>query len=95
MERPDPSEFVAFMRDSAKRALDTVAGRTKELDKPLRSIVKGWSKLREDDKDALIDELITTWMHAEEPAPRKRSVKEVEKTLPKKPKKAKASSKKK
>jgi hypothetical protein len=70
MERPDPTEFVAFMRDSAKRALDNVSERVDDLDKPARSIVKKWSRLDEAEKDGLLDALITSWMTPdEEPEP--------------------------
>jgi hypothetical protein len=94
MERPD-SEFAAFVRDSAKRALDTVAQRTKDLEKPVRAVVRGWSKLEDAAKDSLINELITSWMTNEEEPP-KRAVKrhdpaKIAKTLPKKPTKKKKS----
>jgi hypothetical protein len=100
METRNPSEFAAFVRDSAKRALDTVSDRAKEFDKPIRSIVRGWAKLEESDKDSLLDELLASWMHSDEGPKPKRSAKrhdpkEAEKTLPKLKKKKKTSAKKK
>ena len=71
MERPDPTEFVAFMRDSAKRALDNVSDRADDLDKGVRAIVKKWSKLATEEKDALLDVLIASWMETDEAKPKK------------------------
>ena len=100
METRNPSEFAAFVRDSARRALDTVSGRAKEFEKPIRSIVRGWAKLEESDKDSFLNELLASWMGGDETPKPKRAVKrhdpkDAEKTLPKPKKKKKASAKKK
>ena len=55
-----PSEFAGFIHDVAKRALDDLAERVKEIETPLRPTVRSWSKLSDPDKDRFIDELIAS-----------------------------------
>jgi hypothetical protein len=103
MESPIPSEFAVFVRDVAMRAIDNLARRAHDLTTPIRGVVRSWSKLSKGDKDLLIDELIASAQandaarHEEKPKTR-RAVKrfdpeEVEKTLPKKPRKKAAAKK--
>ena len=108
MTTPIPSEFVGFVRQAGVKAFDRLAARAKDLDAPLRSFVRSWSRFSTDQKTALFDELIAS-ARMPEPAPddpppgmkQKRPVKrydpeEVAATLPKKPaplKKAKKKSK--
>ncbi len=93
MEQPIPTEFTAFVHDIAIRALDNVGARAAELDTPLRSVARSWSKLSRADKKKFVTELIAAVQHPQEPQETKsrRAVKrfdpeEVKKTLPKKPK---------
>lgn len=88
-----PSEFVGFVREAGVKAFDRLASRAKELDAPLRSFVRSWSRLSADQKNALFNELIAA-ARVPDAAPddpaQKRSVKrydpeEVAATLPKKP----------
>ena len=58
MKPTEPSEFALFVRETAKHAIESVAARVKKLDKPIRGIVRSWSRLDEKDKDTLIDEMI-------------------------------------
>jgi len=53
-----PSEFTGFVRDVARRAFDTLALRAAKLETPLRAIVRSWSRLTDEAKDRLIDQLI-------------------------------------
>lgn len=92
-----PSEFVGFIREAGVKAFDRLTIRAKELDAPLRSFVRSWSRLSTDEKNALFDELINSARMPEPPAgepperlKQKRPVKrydpeEVAATLPKKP----------
>ena len=88
-----PSEFAAFVRETGIRAFDSLAGRAKTLDKPLQSVLKSWSKLSDDKKHELFDNLIASARDDDDgPEPPKRAVKrhdpeKVKKTLPKKRKK--------
>jgi hypothetical protein len=94
---PIPTEFVAFVRESGIRAFDGVASRAKELAPPLRALLRSWSKLTSEQKDALFDELIATAQRGERmadvdaPKPsrelRRYDPEEVESTLPRKPRK--------
>ena len=89
-----PNEFTAFVRDTGIKAFDRVAGRAKTLDKSLQSVLKSWSRLSDDKKNELFDQLIASARDDEEPPepPKKsRAIKrhdpeEVKKTLPKKKK---------
>lgn len=95
-----PSEFAGFLRETGMRAFDQLAVRAKDLDPPLRTFLRNWSRLSESDKVVLFDELIDTVRMPAKAEP-KRAVKrydpeEVAATLPKKPRaKRKATSKKK
>lgn len=92
-----PSEFVGFIREAGVKAFDRLALRAKELDAPLRSFVRSWSRLSNDEKNTLFDELIDSARMPEPSADvppeglkQKRPVKrydpeEVAATLPKKP----------
>lgn len=92
-----PSEFVGFIREAGVKAFDRLTIRARELDAPLRSFVRRWSRLSTDEKNALFDELINSARMPEPPAgepperlKQKRPVKrydpeEVAATLPKKP----------
>ena len=97
MTRPIPSEFTGFVRETGVRAFDRLAAKAKILDTPLRTFMRSWTRLGEDDKHRLFDELIATVgmpeMKVDEPPPppvkQKRPVKrynpeEVAATLPKK-----------
>lgn len=53
-----PSEFVGFVRNVGTRALDKLAEQLKELDPPLRAVVRSWSKLSATEKRELFDRLI-------------------------------------
>jgi hypothetical protein len=68
-----PSEFTGFVRDVARRAFDTLASRVTKLETPLRAVVRSWSKLTDEAKDQLIDELIVS-ARGEEPS-KKRAAK--------------------
>ena len=101
METPIPSEFTAFIHDITTRAFDNLGGRVRSLDAALRGVVRSWAKLSSDDKNRFVAELIAAAQGfssepAEEPKTRKPVKRfnpdDVEKTLPKKPKK-KASTK--
>lgn len=88
MARTEPSEFALFVRDTAKRAIENVIARIKDLEAPQRSVIRSWSKLSEKDKDSLVDEVIAASTEPP-PEPAKKKAKrfepeEVEKTLPKK-----------
>lgn len=67
------SEFAGFVRDTGVRAFDLLSERTTELAAPLRPIVRAWTKLSEDQKNDLLDELIALirGTAVEEPSPRK------------------------
>ena len=91
-----PSEFASFVSLTGIRAFDRLSLRAKDLDAPLRAVLKSWSRLSEAQKSELFDELIAAarMMDAPaepEPTPRqKKAVKrydpdEVAATLPKKP----------
>ncbi|HEX9160970.1 MAG TPA: hypothetical protein VF980_04615 [Thermoanaerobaculia bacterium] len=58
MERQIPSEFAGFIRDAGVRAFDRLNGKSKELTAPVRSVLRAWSKLTQEQKDAMFDELI-------------------------------------
>ena len=108
MSRPIPSEFFGFVRETGIRAFDRLADKSKTLDTPLRTFLKSWTRLSDEHKERLFEELIAmvvTPEHDEEKPPaamkQKRAVKrydpdEVAATLPKKPavRKAAASRKK-
>lgn len=54
------SEFAAFVRDTGVRAVDRLTTRTKEVEAPLRPVLRAWSKLSDDQKTDLFDALIAT-----------------------------------
>jgi hypothetical protein len=54
------SEFAAFVRDTGVRAVDRLTNRTKEVEAPLRPVLRAWSKLSDDQKTDLFDALIAT-----------------------------------
>jgi hypothetical protein len=101
------SEFVGFVRETGVRAFDRLSTRSKEVNVPLRPVLRAWSKLSEDDKSDLFDELISTVQTSDASAPppprpsgqqdiRRFDPAEVEATLPaKKSRKKAAASKKK
>ena len=60
MSRPIPSEFTGFVRETGIRAFDRLAAKAKILDTPLRTFMKSWTRLSDDDKQHLFDELIAT-----------------------------------
>ena len=105
MARTEPSEFALFVRDTAKRAIENVIARIKNLEAPQRAVIRSWSKLSEAEKDSLVDEVIAASTApapeaGPEPEKTKKKVKrfepeEVEKTLPKKIKKKTAAKKRK
>lgn len=94
---PIPSEFVGFVRETGIRAFDRLARRARDLENPLRSFVRSWSRFSTAQKNALLEELIASAQlpdAASEPPPAetkpKRQVKrydpdEVAATLPRKP----------
>jgi hypothetical protein len=82
-----PSEFAAFVRETGIRAFDSLAGRAKALDKPLQSVLKSWSKLSEDNKNELFDELIALARDDDEPPAPPKKAKKADKPEPKKKKK--------
>lgn len=53
-----PSEFAGFVRDTGVRAFDRLAEQAKDLDPPLRSFVRSWSRLSQADKNSLFEQLI-------------------------------------
>lgn len=59
-----PSEFVEFVREVGVRAFDRLADRLKETSASRRAVLRSWSKLTPEDKESLMDELITS---AQEP----------------------------
>jgi hypothetical protein len=59
-----PSEFVEFVRQVGVRAFDRLADRMKETSASRRAVLRSWSKLTAEDKESLMDELITS---AQEP----------------------------
>ena len=65
------SEFVGFVRDTGIRALDRLTSRSKEVAAPLRTVLRAWSKLSDEQKKDLLDELIAAVQSPEEitPAP--------------------------
>ena len=97
MSRPIPSEFFGFVRETGIRAFDRLADQAKTLDTPLRTFLKSWTRLSDDHKERLFEELIamvgTPELQEEKPPAtmkQKRPVKrydpeEVAATLPKKP----------
>lgn len=101
------SEFVGFVRDTGVRAFDRLSTRAKEIEVPLRPVLRAWAKLSDDEKNDLFAELIAAVQasDATEPSPVSRTAQrdirrfdplEVEATLPaKKPRKKAASTKKK
>ena len=53
MNQSIPSEFAGFLRETGMRAFDQLAVRAKDLDPPLRSFLRNWSRLSESDKIVL------------------------------------------
>jgi hypothetical protein len=99
------SEFVGFVRETGVRAFDRLSTRSKDVKVPLRPVLRAWSKLSDDQKSDLFDELISTVQtsDASAPSPRKSSQQdirrfdpvEVEATLPAKKSRKKAAAPKK
>lgn len=97
MTMPIPSEFVGFVREAGVKAFDRLASRAKELDAPLRTFVRSWSRFSTDEKNALFDELIASARMPgpapedppsplrQKPAVKRYDPEEVAATLPKKP----------
>ena len=52
------TEFAGFVRDTGVRAFDRLTTRTKEVEAKLRPVLRAWSKLSDDQKTDLFDELI-------------------------------------
>ena len=71
METSIPSEFAAFVHDVTTRAFDSLEPRVKELETPLRSVVRSWSKLSSAEKDRFVDELIAAVQNGTQPAEEK------------------------
>jgi len=66
------SEFAAFVRDTGVRAFDLLSERVKEVEVPLRPVLRAWSKLSAAQKSELFDELIAVVRGGDErPKPRK------------------------
>jgi hypothetical protein len=55
-----PSEFAAFVRETAIRAFNRVAAKSKSLDKSLQRVLKSWTRLSEEKKNELFDALIAS-----------------------------------
>lgn len=97
MEEIVPNEFAAFVRHTAMRAFDHLAGEVNLVDPSLRKLLRNWLRLGEDEKAALLDQLIAAaWTTSDldlcEPAaePPSREIRrydpeEVARTLPRKP----------
>ena len=62
------SEFVGFVRETGIRAFNRLTTRAKEVAAPLRSVLRAWSKLSDDQKNELLDELIAAVQAPEEAA---------------------------
>ncbi len=75
MQHTLPSEFAGFVRDIGKRAFDALGERVKDLEKPLRPLVRSWSKLTEEEKNLLLDELIASVRSVEPEEAARRPVK--------------------
>jgi hypothetical protein len=54
------SEFAGFVRDTGVRAFDRLSETIKEVDAPLRPVLRAWAKLNAGQKNVLFDELIAT-----------------------------------
>lgn len=52
------TEFAGFVRDTGVRAFDRLTTRAKEVEAKLRPVLRAWSKLSDDQKTDLFDELI-------------------------------------
>ncbi len=65
-----PSEFAGFVRDTTVRAFDRLAERVKELDPPLRSVMRAWSKLKTAEKKELVNLLMAS---AQDSVPKRRT----------------------
>ena len=66
------SEFAGFVRDTGVRAFDLLSKRLKEVEVPLRPVLRAWSKLSAAQKNELFEELIAVVRaHEETPKPRK------------------------
>ena len=63
------SEFVGFVRETGVRAFDRLSTRSKEVKVPLRPVLRAWSKLSDDQKTDLFDELISTVQTSDASAP--------------------------
>lgn len=65
------SEFVGFVRDTGVRAFDRLSARAKEIEVPLRPVIRAWAKLSDDQKNDLFAELIAAVQasDATEPSP--------------------------
>lgn len=73
-----PTEFSGFVRDVARRALDTLAERVKDLDPAFRPVLRAWTRLTDLDKEQLLDELISSvrgGVTEKKPATKKRATK--------------------
>ena len=68
------TEFAEFIRDTGIHAVDTVSERTADFAAPVRSVLRAWAKLSEEQKLALFDALIATTL-PDAPAPQKRAAK--------------------
>ncbi|HEV8658682.1 MAG TPA: hypothetical protein VGS96_08630 [Thermoanaerobaculia bacterium] len=61
------SEFAGFVRDTGVRAFDLLSERVKEVETPLRPMLRAWSKLSAAQKDELFEELIAVVQGGESP----------------------------
>lgn len=55
-----PSEFASFIRDAGVRAFDRLGEKAEDLAAPLRIVFRAWSKLSQEQKNGLFDELIAS-----------------------------------
>jgi len=72
------SEFAGFVRDTGVRAFDLLSERAKEVEGPLRPILRAWTKLSSAQKNDLFEELIAVVRGGDAPPPvktRKRAAK--------------------
>ena len=61
------SEFVGFVRDTGVRALDRLSSRARDVEAPLRPVLRAWSKLSDTQKDDLLVELIAAVQTSDAP----------------------------
>lgn len=77
------TEFAGFVRDTGVRAFDRLTTRTKEVEAKLRPVLRAWSKLSDDQKTDLFDELIAA-VAANDAADDEETLRQAPKAKPKK-----------